>query len=82
LDKKVSYNEINQLAFKSEKKLLNRINVFSVYEGDKLEAGKKSYALSFYIQDKTKTLTDKVIDKIMNDLIRNFENEVGAIIRK
>ena len=82
LDKKVSYNEIKDLAFKSEKKLLNRINVFSVYEGEKLDAGKKSYALSFFIQDKTKTLTDKVIDKIMNGLIRTFENEVGAIIRK
>ncbi|MFY0607411.1 MAG: phenylalanine--tRNA ligase subunit beta [Cyclobacteriaceae bacterium] len=82
LDKKVSYKEIRDLAFKSERKLLNRINVFSVYEGEKLEAGKKSYALSFYIQDTTKTLTDKVIDKIMNGLIRTFENEVGAIIRK
>ncbi|MEQ8808106.1 MAG: hypothetical protein RIE59_03475, partial [Imperialibacter sp.] len=60
----------------------NRINVFSVYEGDKLEAGKKSYALSFFIQDKTKTLTDKGIDKVMNGLISTFENEVGAIIRK
>ncbi len=82
LDKKVSYKEIKDLAFKSERKLLNRINVFSVYEGDKLDEGKKSYALSFYIQDTTKTLTDKVIDKIMNGLIRTFENEVGAIIRK
>ncbi|HCX23030.1 MAG: phenylalanine--tRNA ligase subunit beta [Flammeovirgaceae bacterium] len=82
LDKHVSYNEIRDLAFKSEKKLLTRINVFSVYEGDKLEAGKKSYALSFYLQDTTKTLTDKVIDKVMNGLIRTFENEVGAIIRK
>ena len=82
LDKKVSYNEIKDLAFMSEKKLLNRINVFSVYEGDKLEAGKKSYALSFFIQDKTKTLTDKGIDKVMNGLISTFENEVGAIIRK
>ncbi|WP_421872555.1 phenylalanine--tRNA ligase subunit beta [Marinoscillum sp.] len=82
LDKQVSYNEIRDLAFKSEKKLLTRINVFSVYEGENLEAGKKSYALSFYLQDTTKTLTDKVIDKVMNGLIRTFENEAGAIIRK
>jgi len=82
LDKNVSYGEIHDLALKSEKKLLNRINVFSVYEGDKLEEGKKSYAMSFYLQDKTKTLTDKVIDKIMNNLISIFEKEVGAIIRK
>ncbi len=82
LDKQVSYNEIRDLAFKSEKKLLTRINVFSVYEGDNLKAGQKSYALSFYLQDTTKTLTDKVIDKVMNGLIRTFENQVGAIIRK
>ena len=82
LDKQVSYNEIRELAFKSEKKLLTRINVFSVYEGENLEAGKKSYAISFYLQDTTKTLTDKVIDKVMNGLIRTFENEIGAIIRK
>ncbi|MEQ9305655.1 MAG: phenylalanine--tRNA ligase subunit beta, partial [Marinoscillum sp.] len=82
LDKHVTYNEIHELAFKSEKKLLTRINVFSVYEGDKLEQGKKSYALSFFLQDTTKTLTDKVIDKVMNGLIKTFETEVGAIIRK
>lgn len=82
LDKQVTYNEIRDLAFKSEKKLLTRINVFSVYEGENLDSGKKSYALSFYLQDTTKTLTDKVIDKVMNGLIRVFENEVGAIIRK
>ncbi|RED92818.1 phenylalanine--tRNA ligase subunit beta [Marinoscillum furvescens] len=82
LDKKVSYDEIHRLAFKSEKKLLTRINVFSVYEGENLEEGKKSYALSFYLQDETKTLTDKVIDKVMNNLIRVFEKEIGAIIRK
>ncbi|MEQ8473432.1 MAG: phenylalanine--tRNA ligase subunit beta [Marinoscillum sp.] len=82
LDKQVTYNEIRDLAFKSEKKLLTRINVFSVYEGDKLEQGKKSYALSFFLQDSSKTLTDKVIDKVMNGLIKTFETEVGAIIRK
>jgi len=82
LDKKVSYREIRDLALKSERKLLNRINVFSVYEGDKLEEGQKSYALSFFLQDKTKTLTDKVIDKVMNNLISTFEKEVGALIRK
>lgn len=82
LDKHVSYDEIHRLAFKSEKKLLTRINVFSVYEGENLEEGKKSYALSFYLQDETRTLTDKVIDKVMNGLIHIFEKEIGAIIRK
>lgn len=82
LDKNVSYGEIEEIALKTEKNLLNRINVFSVYEGENLESGKKSYALSFFLQDKTKTLTDKVIDKVMNKLITIFEKEVGAIIRK
>lgn len=82
LDKNVSFNEIKDLSFKIERKLLNKMNVFSVYEGDKLDAGKKSYAISFFLQDKEKTLTDKVIDKTMNNFIRNFESEVGAIIRK
>lgn len=82
LDKKVSFNEIKDLSFKFEKKLLNRINVFSVYEGEKLGEGKKSYAISFFLQDKDKTLTDKVIDKTMSGLIALFEKEVGAIIRK
>lgn len=82
LDKHVSYSEIENLSFKYGKKLLNRINVFSVYEGEKLESDKKSYAMSFYLQDKEKTLTDKIIDKTMNGLINTFEKEVGAIIRK
>lgn len=82
LDKNVSYNEIKEVSFKFERKLLTRMNVFNVYEGEKLEKGKKSYAISFFLQDKDKTLTDKVIDKAMNGLIRIFETEVGAIIRK
>ncbi|WP_258103956.1 phenylalanine--tRNA ligase subunit beta [Marinoscillum sp. MHG1-6] len=82
IDEGVSYKEIKQLAFKFEKKLLNRLNVFSVYKGDKLDAGKKSYAISFYLQDKEQTLSDKVIDKTMNNLIRAFETNIGALIRK
>ncbi len=82
LDKKVSFAEIQQLAFKQEKKLLNRINLFSVYEGDKIEKGKKAYAISFFLQDKFKTLTDKQIDKSMNALMSLYEKELGAVIRK
>lgn len=82
LDKHVSYAEIQALAFRQEKKLLNRMNLFSVYEGDKIEKGKKAYAISFFLQDKFKTLTDKQIDKSMNALMSLYEKELGAIIRK
>ncbi|MEP0368840.1 MAG: phenylalanine--tRNA ligase subunit beta [Cyclobacteriaceae bacterium] len=78
----VTLKEIKRLAFKSERKLLNRINVFSVYKGEKLDEGKKSYAISFYLQDSEKTLNDKQIDKTMSGFIRTFEREIGALIRK
>ncbi|MEM0938480.1 MAG: phenylalanine--tRNA ligase subunit beta [Bacteroidota bacterium] len=82
LNKNVSYAEIQELAFKHEKKLLKRMNLFSVYEGDKMEKGKKAYAISFFLQDKFKTLTNKQIDKSMNGLMSLYEKELGAIIRK
>jgi len=82
LDTKVSFAQVQEVAFKTERKLLQRINVFSVYEGENLGEGKKSYAISFILQDKDKTLTDKVIDKSMNRLIQAFEQQLGAIIRK
>jgi phenylalanyl-tRNA synthetase beta chain len=82
IEDSVSLKEITRLAFKSEKKLLNRVNVFSVYKGDKLGAGKKSYAVSFYLQDKEQTLNDKQIDKTMSGLISTFEKEISALIRK
>jgi len=82
IDKNISFDRIEEIAFKSAKKLLNRINIFSVYEGDKLEEGKKSYAVSFFLQDETKTLNDKLIDKVMNKLMADYEQEVGAVIRK
>ncbi|MBC6410334.1 MAG: phenylalanine--tRNA ligase subunit beta [Ekhidna sp.] len=82
LDKNVSYAEIRQLAFRQEKKLLKRINLFSIYEGDKIEKGKKAYAISFFLQDKFKTLTDKQIDKSMNALMNLYKQQLGAIIRK
>ncbi|MEM6735347.1 MAG: phenylalanine--tRNA ligase subunit beta [Bacteroidota bacterium] len=82
LNKNVSYAEIQELAFRHEKKLLKRMNLFSVYEGDKMEKGKKAYAISFFLQDKFKTLTNKQIDKSMNGLMSLYERELGAIIRK
>ncbi|MBW3470229.1 phenylalanine--tRNA ligase subunit beta [Arthrospiribacter ruber] len=82
IDKEVSFDQIRKVALKSGGKLLQRIGVFDVYQGEKIEPGKKAYALSFYLQDKEQTLTDKIIDKTMNRLIQSFEKEVGAFIRK
>jgi phenylalanyl-tRNA synthetase beta chain len=81
LDKSVRFEEIKQLALRTEKQLIQEINVFDVYEGDRLE-GKKAYALSFTLQDDQQTLTDKVIDKTMQRLIQAFERELQAVIRK
>lgn len=81
LDKEVTFSELRRIAFGTEKKLLKSVSLFDVYEGDKLPAGKKSYALSFVLEDKTKTLTDKEIDKIMNNLAAQLEKECGATVR-
>jgi len=82
IDKAVSFNQLKQIALRTEKKLLKEVDVFDVYQGDKLPAGKKSYALSFVLQDDEKTLTDKAIDAIMQKLIYNLNKEAGAEIRK
>lgn len=81
IDEKTTYESIFNLARQTEKALLKDINLFDVYQGDKLPAGKKSYALSFTIQDNTKTLTDAQIDKIMSKLQQTFETELGASLR-
>ncbi|MDI3521138.1 MAG: phenylalanyl-tRNA synthetase beta chain [Anaerophaga sp.] len=81
LDKKVMFKDIRELAFKTEKKLLREVSLFDVFEGEKLGAGKKSYAITFTLQDNTKTLKDKQIDKTMNNLTRVFEKELGAKLR-
>lgn len=81
IDKSTTYESIYNLAKQSEKTLLKDINLFDVYEGEKLPEGKKSYALSFTIQDNTKTLTDVQIDKIMSKLQQTFESELGATLR-
>ena len=82
VDTNVSFGQLKQIAQKTERKLLKEVSVFDVYQGDKLPAGKKSYALSFILQDEEKTLTDKAIDAIMQKLIYNFGKEAGAEIRK
>lgn len=81
VDQSVSYDNIYTIARQTEKSLLKGINLFDVYEGDNLPEGKKSYAISFIIQDSSKTLTDVQIDKIMGKLQKNFETELGASLR-
>ena len=81
LDKTVTFDEIQKKAFQLEKKLLQRINVFSVYEGENIGADKKSYAISFFLQA-DETLTDNVIDKTMKRLIESFRTDFGGIIRE
>jgi phenylalanyl-tRNA synthetase beta chain len=82
IDKSITFDQIQTLATTLERKYLTAINVFDVYEGDKIAEGKKAYAMSFTLQDKEKTLTDKVIDKTMSKLMTSFESDLGAIIRK
>lgn len=82
IDKKISFAEIEEIARKAEKQLLTQINVFDVYEGDKIEEGKKSYSVSFTFQPIEKTLTDEEVDKIMQKLMQSYETITGAVIRK
>ena len=81
IDKTVVYEKIKSIAEKAGGKMLRKVGVFDVYQGDKIEPGKKAYALSFILQDQENTLTDKVIEKTMAKLIEAFQKEVGAIIR-
>lgn len=81
VDANVAFESIYKIAIQTEKSLLKNINLFDVYEGKNLPEGKKSYAVSFTIQDTTKTLTDTQIDKIMSKLQTNFESELGAQLR-
>lgn len=81
IDTAISYSQIEEIAFQTEKKLLKAVNLFDVYEGEKLEAGKKSYAVSFVLQDENSTLEEKQIEKIMDKLISSFKEKLGASIR-
>jgi phenylalanyl-tRNA synthetase beta chain len=82
INKEVSYQAIQRIAEQVEKNLLKSVSVFDVYEGKNLGEGKKSYSVSFMLQDESQTLTDKVIDATMDRLIQRFEKELGAVIRK
>ncbi len=81
LDKKVQFVEIEKIAFETDKKLLKSVELFDVYEGKNLEPGKKSYAVSFMLQDENATLNDKQIDKFMQKLIKNLETKLEAKLR-
>ena len=81
VDKSVTFSQLREIAFATEKKLLKRVTLFDVYEGDKLPEGKKSYALGFTLEDKTQTLNDKTIEKVMANLTRQFEQRAAAQIR-
>ena len=81
LDKNIQFAEIEKIAYETEKKLLKEVELFDVYEGKNLEAGKKSYAVSFLLQDEIQTLNDKMIDKIMSKLVKNLEDKLGAKLR-
>ena len=81
LDKNVQFAEVEKIAYDTDRKLLKAVELFDVYEGKNLEPGKKSYAVSFLLQDEHATLNDKQIDKIMQKLIANLENKLGAKLR-
>ena len=81
LDNKVKFIDLYNAAFQTERKLLKDVDLFDVYTGKKLPVGKKSYALSFVLQDENKTLTDKQIDKIMNSLQDTFIKQFEAELR-
>ena len=81
IDKNVTFAQIEQVARETEKKLLKTVTLFDVYEGKNLEEGKKSYAVSFILQDDNQTLNDKVIDKTMARLMDSFQKRLGAVQR-
>ena len=81
IDKNVQFAEIEKIAYETDKKLLKSVELFDVYEGKNLEAGKKSYAVSFMLQDENATLNDKQIDKFMQKLITNLQNKLDAKLR-
>lgn len=82
LDKTVSFDTVKEVSLKVNRKLIKDINVFDVYEGEQIGVDKKSYSVSYILQDANDTLTDKTIDGLMNKLMSTYENELGAVIRK
>jgi phenylalanyl-tRNA synthetase beta chain len=81
IDKSVSFDKLQKIAKQVDNQTLKSVNLFDIYEGNKLPEGKKSYALSFIMADNTKTLTDKYVDKLMERLIKSFKDKAGAELR-
>lgn len=81
IDSSTSFVEIEAIAYKCEKKLLKKCELFDVYEGKNLPAGKKSYAVSFYLQDETQTMSEKQIESIMSKIQKSLEAQLGASLR-
>ncbi len=81
MNKEITFRNIEEVAFQTERKLLKKVGLFDVYEGDKIGTDKKSYAVSFILQDENKTLTDKDIEKVMERLVRAFTEKLNAQVR-
>jgi phenylalanyl-tRNA synthetase beta chain len=81
LDPQVTYEELEKAAYQAERKILRSVSLFDIYQGDKIAAGKKSYAVSFLLRDDEKTLTDQVIEKTMEKILRSFEEKFHATLR-
>ncbi|MFT4643596.1 MAG: phenylalanyl-tRNA synthetase beta chain, partial [Candidatus Azotimanducaceae bacterium] len=81
LDNATTFSEVYTTAFQSERSLLKEVDLFDVYQGDKLPEGKKSYAVSFILQDESKTLNEKQIDKVMQKMQQSFEQNLNAVLR-
>jgi phenylalanyl-tRNA synthetase beta chain len=82
VDQSVCFQDIRTIALQAEKKLLKSVGIFDVYEGEKIPKGKKSYALSFVLQDSEKTLTDKIIEKCMSRIQQALEQHFDATLRE
>ena len=81
IDDAISFSALQQIAFETEQKLLESVQLFDVYQGKGIPDGKKSYGLTFTITDHSKTLTDKQVDKITSKIYKRFQNEFGAELR-
>jgi phenylalanyl-tRNA synthetase beta chain len=81
VDSQTAFKDLQNVAFQAEKKLLKSVSLFDVYEGNELPEGKKSYALSFVLQDEEKTLTDTQIDKVMDKIQSQLEKQTGVELR-
>ena len=81
IDSGIRFGDLRDTAMKTERKLLKNVYIFDIYKGSNIAEGKKSYALSFILQDESKTLTDKVIDKTMNRILRVYEQQFNVQLR-